>query len=112
MLINFFNIEDCIFMKNIDFIHRKYFSIFQEWASSKATGDINKVKNLKIKLLNLIDESDLKEIEKFYNKKICLKKIENNIVNNFNSLNEANLKDYLNFCLFKNKTQVFLTCWR
>jgi hypothetical protein len=112
MIINFYNIEDLLFINKVDSIHQKYSYIFDEWAYSKATGNINNINSLKIKLLNLIDKDDIEKIESYYKDVVILKKIENNIVKNFDSFDNVDMSLYSDFCLFKNKYNTFLTCWR
>lgn len=99
-------------MADIKFIREKYFYIFDEWANSKSRGDTNNINFLKIKLLNLIDQKDISELESYYKDVVLLKRMDNNIVQNFDSVEDVNIDLYSDFCLFKNKNGVFLTCWR
>jgi hypothetical protein len=112
MIINFYNIEDLLFVNKIDFIHKKYSYIFDEWAYSKSRGNINNINYLKVKLLNLIDGEDIEKIENHFKDVVSLKRIENNIVKNFDSFDNVDISTYSDFCLFKNKHNIFLTCWR
>jgi uncharacterized protein YktA (UPF0223 family) len=113
MIIDFFNIEDLFFLnKNFEFINKKYFLIFEEWARNKSCGDLNNIKKLKISLLNSIDSNDILELEKHYKEKVIVKKIENKIIKNFDSIDNFSFTSYSGYCLFKNKDNVSLTCWR
>lgn len=118
MVIDFYNIDQVIFdNQEIRDILTSQSSIFESYYANKSLGNLNKIKKLKIDLLNILNKKDIENLSKYFNEPIFLKKINNNIVFNsvfdFDDCLELNeLNSYKYFCLYRNNKSIFLTFWR
>lgn len=118
MTIDFYNIENLIFLddklRNILFY---YSYIFEDYVKYKTFGNLNKIKKLKIDLLNLLNEKDIINLTNYFGQSIFVKKINNNIIHNAessidNCLIFNQVQSYKDFCFYRNKEKIFLTAWR
>jgi len=110
------NIESFLFENKIlrnSFPEFKHY--FDQWELARHHSFLrNKGVQSIIDLLNNLNEDHLKKMEKFYNVKFMVKKINDKLVYNSDfEIDEKfnNLPIMSNFCIYRNKEKVFITSW-
>lgn len=119
MQINIKNIEELIFY---DRKLQKFFPEFQHFFNQWQLGqNIPALKTLAkrsvVELLNSLEEKHLKILEDYFQEKIFISKLDNNIIANYQSILEeehelCKFVNFQDFCVTRNKDNFKVTFWR
>ena len=118
MEIDFYNIEEKIFMeKRLQQLLPELKPLFDRWNFAKVNGLFTFLKSVESQLLDSLSEGHISIIAKYYKEAIVIKKNNINIIKNYSyNLNEDyNLhqpREYKDFCISRDKNNIFLTFWR
>lgn len=117
MEINLKNVEEIIFFdKKMHEILPEFRHFLDQWRLGKtipALGGLG-AKSV-IDLLNSLEDDHIKKLEKHFNTSIIVNKLETNIIkNHFIKTNDTmcGFIGFKDFCITRNKENVFLTFWR
>jgi hypothetical protein len=119
MEINLKNIEELIFFnKEVQQLLPEFRHFFDSWHLGKRFPELAGLGNKMVfDLLSSLKKEHLEKLESYFNDKILVSKLENNIVGNYSSeLEFANelceYTEYKEFCAYRSKDKLFLSFWR
>jgi hypothetical protein len=119
MEINLNNIEDLIFYdKKIHAIFPEFRHLFDQWQLGQMIPSMKTLAQRSVlDLLQSLNQKNITKLEEYFNDAIILEKLDPRITANYNwSLEDSNelcqFAGYLDFCLFRNKDNAFISFWR
>ena len=118
MQIDFYNIEEKIFLeKRLQQLLPELKSLFDRWNFAKINGLFTFLKSVENQLLDSLSEGHISIIEEYYKETVIINKNNTNIVKDYSyDLNEDfklhKPREYKDFCISRDKNNVFLTFWR
>jgi predicted phage-related endonuclease len=118
MQIDFYNIEEKIFLeKRLQQLLPELKPLFDRWNFAKINGLFTFLKSVENQLLDSLSEGHMSIIEEYYKETVIVNKNNTNIVKDYSyDLNEDfklhKSREYKDFCISRDKNNVFLTFWR
>lgn len=117
MEINLKNIEEIFFYdKKLQELFPEFRHFFDQWMVGKRVPALTSM--AKKSILDLLESIDLKHVEKlekYFNTKIAIVKLNTKLVKNHQINLDENIcgfTEYKDFCVYRKKDQVFLSFWR
>lgn len=117
MEINLKNVEEIIFFdKKMHEILPEFRHFLDQWRLGKTIPALGGLGSKSVlDLLNSIGEDQVKKLEEHFGTTVVVNKLNSNIVkNHFIGINDSlcGFVEFKDFCISRNKEEVFLTFWR
>jgi len=118
MEIDFYNVEEKIFLeKRLQQSLPELKPLFDRWNFAKVNGLFTFLKSVENQLIDSLSDGHISIISEYYKEDIIIKRNNINIIKNYSyDLNEDfglhQPREYKDFCISRNKNNIFFTFWR